>query len=143
MFKTIVIATDGSAHAERAFVLAEALAAEDKARLVVVHVTELVGGKGGVFPAAADEDEIRTDIETRVADMNRDGMTADAMTVTVHRGGPAHAIAEVADTVDADLIVVGSRGHSPASEVLLGGVPIRLMHIAHRPILVVPPVRGQ
>jgi hypothetical protein len=44
----------------------------------------------------------------------------------------------VAEAGNADLIVVGSRGHSLVREVVLGGVPIRLPQIAHRPVLVVP-----
>jgi nucleotide-binding universal stress UspA family protein len=58
---------------------------------------------------------------------------------TVRIGGPAHVIAEIADSVDADLIVVGTRGRAPVSEILLGSVPIQLLHVAHRPVLVVPP----
>jgi len=58
------------------------------------------------------------------------------MMQTVQLGGPAHVIADIADSVDADLIVVGTRARSPVSEVVLGSVPIRLLHVAHRPILV-------
>ena len=53
-------------------------------------------------------------------------------------GGPAHAIEEIADRADADLIVVGTRGHSSVAGLLLGSVTHRLLHIAHRPVLVVP-----
>jgi nucleotide-binding universal stress UspA family protein len=53
-------------------------------------------------------------------------------------GGPAHAIEEIADKANADLIVVGTRGHSPVVGLLLGSVTQRLLHIAHRPVLVIP-----
>jgi nucleotide-binding universal stress UspA family protein len=53
-------------------------------------------------------------------------------------GGPAHAIAEIADRLPADLIVVGTRGHSTVTGLLLGSVTQRLLHIAHRPVLAVP-----
>lgn len=139
MFKTIVAATDGSAHGDRALELAESLAREADAQLVVVHVVELVGGKGGVYPAAADEPEIRQSIEAQVEKLRADGIDASVDVRRIRLGGPAHEIADAAATLEADLIVVGSRGRSPVSEVLLGSVPVRLLHIAHRPVLVVPP----
>lgn len=139
MFKTIVAATDGSAHGERALALAESLAREADAQLVVVHVVELVGGKGGVYPAAADEPEIRQNVEAQVEKLQADGIDASIDVRRIRLGGPAHEIADAAAALEADLIVVGSRGRSPVSEVLLGSVPVRLLHIAHRPVLVVPP----
>jgi nucleotide-binding universal stress UspA family protein len=57
-------------------------------------------------------------------------------------GGPAHAIASIADGANADLIVVGTRGHSPVAGLLLGGVTQRLLHIAHQPVLAVPPAES-
>jgi nucleotide-binding universal stress UspA family protein len=140
MFETIVIATDGSPHGDRALALAESLAREAAARLVVVHVLELVGGKGGsVYPAAADEDEIEQHIETKVEKLRADGMDATWVLRSTRLGGPAHEIADVAAEVEADVIIVGTRGRSPVSGFLLGSVPIRLLHVAHRPVLVVPP----
>lgn len=51
-------------------------------------------------------------------------------------GEPAAKIAEIADEVDADLVVVGSRGHSAIAGVILGSVAQRLPHMAHQPVLV-------
>lgn len=141
MFATIVVATDGSPHGDRALALAEAMARETAtARLVVVHVVELVGGKGGsVYPAAVDEDEIRQHIETKVEKLRADGLDASTVVRSTRLGGPAHEIADVAAEIEADVIIVGTRGRSPVSGFLLGSVPIRLLHVAHRPVLVVPP----
>ena len=54
-------------------------------------------------------------------------------------GGPAHPIAEIAEEANADLIVAGTRGHSPVAGLLVGSVTQRLIHIARCPVLVVPP----
>ena len=54
-------------------------------------------------------------------------------------GGPAHAIADAAKEVGADLIVVGTRGHTALGGLLLGSVTNRLLHIAPCPVLAVPP----
>ena len=54
-------------------------------------------------------------------------------------GGPAHAIKQIADEVDAEMIVVGTRGRSQVGGLLLGSVAQRLLHIAGRPVVSVPP----
>ncbi|MFS2294130.1 MAG: universal stress protein [Actinomadura sp.] len=63
------------------------------------------------------------------------------VTTRVERGGgPAWAaIVDVADELNASLIVTGSRGLAGARSVLLGSVSTRVLHHAHRPTLVVPP----
>jgi len=139
MFKTILVGLDGSADGERALDLAKSLASEAAARLIIVHVTELVGGKGGQYPMAADDDQIKAGVAGQVAQLRAGGVDAVAVTETIRIGGPAHVIAAIAESENADLIVVGTRGRSMLGEVVLGSVPIRLLHIAHRPVLVVPP----
>jgi nucleotide-binding universal stress UspA family protein len=114
------------------------LSSGETARLTVVHVIELVGGKGGVFPQAADEDERQARIAEQVKTIQEQGVSIDLLTPVVRIGGPAQVIAEIADSLSADLIVVGSRGHSLISKVVLGSVPIRLLQVARCPVLVVP-----
>jgi nucleotide-binding universal stress UspA family protein len=138
MFDTIVTATDGSAHGDRALELARSLLSGETAHLTVIHVVELVGGKGGVYPRAADEDRRRERIGEQVEALRGAGIDAELLTPTVRLGGPAHTIAEIAESLKADLIVVGSRGHSLLAKVVLGSVPIRLLQLAHCPVLVVP-----
>ncbi len=52
-------------------------------------------------------------------------------------GSPANAIADVARVRDADEIVVGARGLGRV-RVLLGSVSHELLHIADRPVVVIP-----
>ncbi|HEY8300664.1 MAG TPA: universal stress protein [Jatrophihabitans sp.] len=138
MFKTIVVGTDGSTEAESAFAMAVQLAERDSARLLVVHVQEFIGGKGGVYPLHVDEDEIMVRIRGEVDKLNLRGVTTDLEVDQIPFGGPAHIIADAARKADADLIVVGNKGRNPVSEIVLGNVPLRLLHISHRPVLVVP-----
>jgi len=51
---------------------------------------------------------------------------------------PAEAVAEVAESRDARMIVVGSYGDAPLKGAILGSTPYRLLHQAERPVLVVP-----
>jgi nucleotide-binding universal stress UspA family protein len=138
VFKTIVVGTDGSTEAESAFAMAVQLAERDSARLLVVHVQEFIGGKGGVYPLHVDEDEIMVRIRGEVDKLNLRGITTDLEVDQIPFGGPAHIIADAARKADADLIVVGNKGRNPVSEIVLGNVPLRLLHISHRPVLVVP-----
>jgi nucleotide-binding universal stress UspA family protein len=51
---------------------------------------------------------------------------------------PWRAILDVAEELDAQLIVAGARGLSTVGSVVLGGVSNALVHHAKRPVLVVP-----
>jgi nucleotide-binding universal stress UspA family protein len=55
---------------------------------------------------------------------------------------PARALAELATERDARVIVVGTRGESPLRGALLGSTPHKLLHLADRPVLVVPAPQG-
>lgn len=140
MYHTILVGTDASVAADKAIDAAAELARGSDAALVLLHVTEMVGGKGGFYPLAVDEDAVRKSIEDRAAALVDGGIKARAEFEVVRLGGPAHVIAEAAQALDADLVVVGNRGHSTLERLVLGSVPLRLLQLAHRPLLVVPDV---
>jgi nucleotide-binding universal stress UspA family protein len=139
MFKTIVVGVDGSEDAERAVSVAVDLARQEDARLVFAHVEQDVVGKGAKAPVVADEGELRHEIAERAKELSSQGVEATVETSTIVLGGPAHAIEEIADKAGADVIVVGTRGHSAMAGVVLGSVTQRLLHVAKRLVLAVPP----
>jgi nucleotide-binding universal stress UspA family protein len=53
------------------------------------------------------------------------------------RGDAVDEIVAYADLIDADLIVVGSRGHGALASALLGSVSRGILREARRPVLVV------
>ena len=65
------------------------------------------------------------------------GFEAEARVVSA-TGSPGAAIVEVADEIDAGLIVLGSRGHHGLKGILLGSVSHHVSHHARRPTLVIP-----
>jgi nucleotide-binding universal stress UspA family protein len=142
MFKNIVLGLDGSEHSDRAIPIARDLARESGGKIVVVHVREIVAARGGAHPVRANEDEIQAKVESQVEELRAAGVDANLKLYAAVLGGPAHEIANAADEANADLIVVGTRGHSAIANVLLGGVTQRLLHIAHCPVLAVPPAAG-
>ena len=99
---------------------------------------EWIAAKGGA-PFHVDEDEIRAEVEKQAQELSAQGIDTDVKVTDVHIGGPARPIAEIAKQEDADLIVVWARGHAAATGILVGGVTQRLLHIAHRSVLAVPP----
>jgi len=137
MFKKIVWATDGSDSADRALELAKSLALQDGATLLAVHSVEYLATKGAAVQNV-DEDERQAKITRQVAELVEQGLNASSRVVEGGMTGAAHTVVTVANEEDADLIVVGSRGHTPLAGLLLGSVAQRLLGIARCPVLVVP-----
>ena len=133
MFKTIVLALDGSEGSQRAIPIATELAKRDKARVVLVHVAERVPQPGTSPPG---EGAMLAELEQQ---LSAERIDTEVKGASIGLGGPAVPIAEIANQEDADLIVVGTRGRGAVTGVLLGSVTQRLLHIAHRPVLAVPP----
>ncbi|HXD59955.1 MAG TPA: universal stress protein [Thermoleophilaceae bacterium] len=141
MFKSIVWATDGSSAADRALPFVKSLAAAEEAAVTIVHCDEFLVSRGGGQPLRADEVDVKTKIEEQAADLGRAGLKVTLEVVSAAAGGAAHQIAETASRSDADLIVVGTRGHTALAGLLLGSVTQRLLHIAPCPVLAVPAVK--
>jgi nucleotide-binding universal stress UspA family protein len=139
MFETIIWATDGSDTADRALPYAKALADGPGHRLIAVHCKETYSGRGGGWPVLADEDEIQDKIRRQVAEADDESLDVSLRIITAAAPGAPHKIADLARELDADAIVVGTRGHSPAAGVLLGSLTQRLLHIAPCPVVAVPP----
>ena len=138
MFKTIVWATDGSELADRALERVRELAELHGSRIVAVHANELLRGRAGGFPILADEPDLEQKIGKQVEELRSVGID---VTLEVRTGSRdvAALIANAADDVDADLIVVGTHGYGGFTAALMGSVARALCHTAGRPVLVVPP----
>jgi len=136
MFKKIIWATDGSDAAENALPVAQSLVDESGGALTVLHVEEtFVGPRAAGMPVYVDEGEVRERVEAKAASLG-----TEAKVISGAPGlKPAHAIADAAREAGADLIVVGTRGHTALGGLLVGSVTHRLLHITPCPVLVVPP----
>jgi nucleotide-binding universal stress UspA family protein len=139
--KSILIATDGSPSAEEAVEFGIELAEDQGAAVVFVHVAPAVdvvptNGVGWVSPALPhDLTEHDWSPLNDAAELAK-GQGVEA-TTTMLRGNAVDEIVAYADSIDADLIVVGSRGHGAITSALLGSVSRGILHEARRPVLVV------
>ena len=74
-----------------------------------------------------------------LGDLSQQGLNAILKVVDFVGPQPAQGIADIAAEVDADVIVVGTRGHSAIGGLLVGSVTQHLLHVAPCPVLAVPP----
>jgi nucleotide-binding universal stress UspA family protein len=139
MFRKIVWATDGSAGADHALGYARDLARAYHAELVVVHGEEMSAARSSIgYTRRVDEEDLEAKIKRQVAEITGSGVPVSVKVIGGH-AHPATLIAEVAEGVGADLVVVGTRGHTPLAGLLVGSVTDRLLHISPCPVLAVPP----
>jgi nucleotide-binding universal stress UspA family protein len=136
----IVIATDGSTSAAEAVDFGLELAEEHDAVPVLVHVVPAfdVLPAGGLAPTAAVPHEVSARDWLPLVTANKrakaHGIHAEKKVLV---GDAADEIVAFADSIDADMIVVGSRGHGAFTSALLGSVSRRVLHESRRPVLVV------
>lgn len=123
----IVVAIDGSSASERALGVAVDLARYRSAELVLTY---------------ARNHGIISEIDQRMAELERRlgqrGLRVSTIVKESFLGEEAVMIAEVARDLGADLIVMGSRGRTPVTGLVLGSVSQRILHETPCPTLIVP-----
>ena len=138
--KQIVIATDGSPSSQEAVSVGLELAAEQGAAVAFVHVLPaddyVVAARLGHLPKAHEVDMDESEVALREA---ADAAEAAGVSCTLDRisGDTVDEIVAVADSADADLIVMGSRGRGPVTSTLLGSVSKGVLGESRRPVLIV------
>lgn len=140
MYDQILVPTDGSEYAteaaERAFDLATAV----DAPVALICVAEL--GPFGSVRLPGDEtsaaDALTEQAETFVTELEDRAAKRDVETTTaVRTGTPVHEILEFADEIDADVIVMGTRGRGGISRMMLGSVTDGVTRHSSTDVLVV------
>ena len=144
MFKRIVVGTDGSETAGEAVRQAIDLAKLSEARLDIVSAYEPIPRQR----LQEEQREAPGDVQYELGPREDVNMTLDAASreakqgevdVNSHarEGDPADAILDVAEEVQADLIVVGNKGMTGARRFLLGSVPNKVSHHAPCSVIIV------
>jgi nucleotide-binding universal stress UspA family protein len=137
MFKTILIANDGSEGADKALILAVGLAKQEGATLHMVCVEEI-----SEFPETigevADEKRMAGRFYRPVVRRAEQLAEENGVKLKTHliAGHPVRDIVILAGEIKADLLVIGATGHSTFYERVLGTRADRLVDLSPCPILV-------
>jgi nucleotide-binding universal stress UspA family protein len=141
MFRSILVAVDGSPAAGKALEEAVDLARSEGGRLTLISVAEVPRWRFSGFPLAVpfpDEAELVREAE-RIVEQAEELVPEDVPVSTVVRRGPvAKAILKRIDTGEHDLVVVGSRGLGPTGSLILGSVSRAVLARSPVPVLVAP-----
>ena len=144
MFRSILVATDGSAHAKRALEEAIDLARASGGALTLVTVvpefSPWVLGAVGVPPPvdlAQLHDELvrnyRQMLEQEAAKVPDDVHSTSLLL----EGRPPEAIVMQTRAAGHDLVVMGSRGRGELRALVLGSVSHEVLHTSRVPVLIV------
>jgi nucleotide-binding universal stress UspA family protein len=147
MYERIVAAIDTDPErSDKVIEAAQELARVNGSELLVAHVRELerpssmvgTGAKAGAIPPALhfeSEETAKQLVDGAVERLRGEGVDARGK-VGESGGSTARELLEIAAAFGANLIVVGDRG-SNVSDLLLGGVAHRIVHLAECPVLLV------
>ena len=142
MFEKILVAVDGSAHAERAITHAADLAAKYGAQLTLLHVMTHAGSNRVPeslhdlsrvehiqLNEAAMLSSVAEEIIGHAQDVAREH-GATSIRTSIEQGDPAPTIVEYGKANGVDLIVLGRRGLGGLAGLLLGSVSHKVAHMA-------------
>lgn len=138
MYNRILLATDGSAPADRAADAAIELAGRFDAAVHAVHAMEV-----GELPADGDDPKgaVARQGAAAVERFVRRAEEAGVQTTgaTLERGAPVHErLVDYATDANVDLIVMGTSGHTGLDRVLLGSVSEQTLRMAPVPVMTFP-----
>ena len=148
MFKSLLIATDGSELGDKAVAAGVELAKAHGSKILVLTSTDPVatgigaGGFGtfdaGPIIAQLEEDyaaQAKKLLEDAKAKLGAAGIAAETIHVPRHR--PADAILEAAQARGIDTIVMGSHGRRGLGRLLLGSQASEVLARSSVPVLIV------
>ncbi|NOZ67687.1 MAG: universal stress protein [Deferribacteres bacterium] len=139
IYKTIILAVDGSDVSRNALRHAVELTKQNNGTLIAVHVIppidvmdiETFKPESLIKGLKEEGKKILSEVRELAA-----GEDVKVQT-TIEEGIPFEVICEAARNANADLIVMGSHGHTGIGKVFIGSVTERVISRAHCPVLVV------
>lgn len=138
MFERLLLAIDSSESSRRALDVTTELARITTSHVEVLHVREAVsGGRGGpIWPEGSGG--ASSLVDGAVATLTAAGIDAAGSVRDSISGAIAQEILDAAKESRASLIVMGTRGHSELTDLVVGSVAHRVLNHGEVPVLVVP-----
>ena len=138
MYDRILLAVDHSEISDRAVAAARDLAVLSKGEVWVLHLREReMGAKTGALVVDETTADANEAVEASVEVLTQAGVKAHGEVRNTIFGFAAREIVNDAIEVDADVIVMGSRGRGDIAGLLLGSTAHKVIHLSDRPVLVV------
>ena len=135
---TIVVGTYGSKGSEASlsegFDVAKRLGAKVLVVAIAAHVSDVLGGSVYKDKLGEHLNRARAALDAARTMAEEAGVEAE---FEVFEGDAAEEIAMIAESRDADLVVVGTRGHGGIAGSLLGSVSADVVRRSKRPVVVV------
>jgi nucleotide-binding universal stress UspA family protein len=139
--RVILVPLDFSKHADSIVEWAAHLAEEHQSSVVLLHAyhlpVEFQQVEGSYLPADfwnSIKDEAKDQLSLYGDRLRQRGLQVEELT---REGYPATVIEEEAERLNADLIVIGSRGRSGLKHLLLGSIAERVVQKSPCPVLTV------
>lgn len=143
LYHSILVAVDGSDHANLAVDAAAGLSTAFDAQLHLVHAAEqhpLVVGSASAISVLPKEEMLKHGaVILDAAKLQAEAASVKKLQIhnLVELDSAARTILELADEIKPDLIVVGSKGHGNLAGLMMGSVSQKLCQLAKCPCLVV------
>lgn len=136
--RRVLVATDGSRGGNAALRFGADLAATSRAALTVITVAAAKRSPDARESLQAAENSLAAAARM----LRRSRIPADLHVVTSHKGDSiSEAICRESNRLKVDQVVIGSEGRDTLREWVVGGVTLRLIYLATRPVTVVRPPR--
>ncbi|MDE5109682.1 MAG: universal stress protein [Trichodesmium sp. St17_bin3_1_1] len=136
MFKTVLFPVDLSREAREAADKVINIVKIFQSRLILVSVVEVVSeGQKPFHPEMTSSETVNQLLQQAKSIFTEEGIEAE---ILQKEGHPAFTICDLADEIEADLIVIGCRGTGLTDEGATDSVSNRIINLSPCPILVVP-----
>ncbi len=150
-FHTIIVAIDGSDLSTYALTVAARIARREEARVVAVHVRHVAQAALGAadsagLPDAAEFYDAAGEVARAAKESATNVLGAARLTGWTYeeRTGPQiESLVKAIHEHQGDLVVVGSHGHSPLYDLLVGSIAQGLLTRAPVSVLVARPYRSR
>jgi nucleotide-binding universal stress UspA family protein len=138
MTRKILLGVDARHYASEATEMARDLCHDSQDKIIVLHVHEFAIGRFGRMQVDCPEGDAGKLTDGIRMSLENQGIDVDAEIREAHVGQIARSILQAAEEHDAHIIVLGSVRNTDLPHIPIGSVTHKVLHLARRPVMVVP-----